>query len=191
MDESYEPNNRNKFNFDYNRRDNNQKIKSSFGTIFSDKMIEINDKNQSLCKTVDGIREKDSQDVENDCINDDEIRLSSTMASLQSALALTPSDGQQPTDGSEAGLQTSRSTGQLETGVTGATNKCNKGVKGSNSCNADWRYITVHQTGERENWDKKIEFLLAVIGFAVDLGNVWRFPFVCYRNGGGNEIFTN
>lgn len=38
----------------------------------------------------------------------------------------------------------------------------------------------------RETWKKKIEFTLAVVGFAVDLGNVWRFPYICYQNGGGN-----
>lgn len=43
---------------------------------------------------------------------------------------------------------------------------------------------------ERETWNQKTEFLLAVIGFAVDLGNVWRFPYICYRNGGGRKFVT-
>ena len=41
---------------------------------------------------------------------------------------------------------------------------------------------------QRETWGKKVEFLLAVIGFAVDLGNVWRFPYICYQNGGGKSL---
>ena len=43
----------------------------------------------------------------------------------------------------------------------------------------------------RETWDKKIEFLLAVVGFAVDLGNVWRFPYICYANGGGEQVLSS
>ncbi|VDP11003.1 unnamed protein product [Heligmosomoides polygyrus] len=37
----------------------------------------------------------------------------------------------------------------------------------------------------RDRWATKMEFLLAVVGYAVDLGNIWRFPSVCYKHGGG------
>ncbi|MBW6409672.1 sodium-dependent transporter [Clostridium weizhouense] len=37
----------------------------------------------------------------------------------------------------------------------------------------------------REQWGTKVGFILAAIGSAVGLGNIWRFPYVIYSSGGG------
>lgn len=41
------------------------------------------------------------------------------------------------------------------------------------------------ENAERGNWSNKREYMLSMIGYAVGLGNVWRFPYLAYKNGGG------
>ena len=37
----------------------------------------------------------------------------------------------------------------------------------------------------RATWGRKLEFMLTAVSYAVGLGNIWRFPYLCYSNGGG------
>ena len=37
----------------------------------------------------------------------------------------------------------------------------------------------------REQWGSKLGFIIAAVGSAVGLGNIWRFPYIAYTNGGG------
>ncbi|HCW94163.1 MAG TPA: sodium-dependent transporter, partial [Flexistipes sinusarabici] len=38
---------------------------------------------------------------------------------------------------------------------------------------------------QRENWGSRVGFILAAVGSAIGLGNIWRFPYMAYDNGGG------
>lgn len=48
-----------------------------------------------------------------------------------------------------------------------------------------------NETTERGNWTNKTEYILSMIGYAIGLGNIWRFPYLAYKHGGGKCLASN
>ncbi len=73
--------------------------------------------------------------------------------------------------------------------LSGATNKVAEAESDDKAKDENGKGASSNDS--REQWDNRFQFILTLIGYAVGLGNVWRFSYYCAKNGGSELTFID
>ena len=50
---------------------------------------------------------------------------------------------------------------------------------------------STNEEPKKLKWSSRFEFIVTLLGFSLGLGDIWRVPYLTYRNGGGKLLLRH